>query len=107
VAWPLPAAEAGPGKRLPVWWAERLEAERLAMRVPDLQAWCWHGAGAYYLPRYRVAWRIEAAGERQRWDEAERKAKQPTFDKAAGWMGGDVDPEDSVAGWDDDGDPTQ
>jgi hypothetical protein len=105
VAWPLP--EGQPGKPLPRWWGEKLEAERVGMSPPELQAWCWQGAGAYYLPRYRVAWQIEAAGERQRWDEAERKAKQPTFDKAAGWMGGDVDPEDSVAGWDDDGDPTQ
>lgn len=75
------------------------------MSVPQLEAWCWYGNGAYYLPRLRVGWQIEAAAERQRWAEAKRKAQQPTYRAEDGWMGGEADPDDSVAGWADDGDP--
>lgn len=85
---------------MPRWWAEYQEAQACNLALPALQAWCWHGAGAYYLPRLRVGWAIEAEAERQRW----ARTKQPPRD-FTGWHGGEADPDDSVAGWEDDGCP--
>ena len=99
-----PLAGEDTGKPVPRWWADYKEAEACQMSLPELHAWCWHGSGAYYLPRLRVGWAIEAAAERQRWKQAEQDAKHP---RQAGWQGGAVDPNDTVAGWADDGDPSR
>lgn len=73
------------------------------MTLPEYQAWCWEGDGTYQVARLRLKWVIDGLAREDEY--ARMRGEQTARTQWKGWQGGEADPEDSVEGWEDDGDP--